>query len=151
MSDSHEDKTNIHWKLYWEREYSTAIAPERLKLDFCPHRPMMTNLNSGHPKLCCGIRFYYPHQLGIMLKDIHNNFYHYPDRPYSIWEGIKSQEYKLTPNLYEFLPGYDAFVSNILLMLEKDMITIQRGDPIAIIIPVLLPKSFSLEELNVSR
>jgi hypothetical protein len=37
------------------------------------------------------------------------------------------------------------------LRLEADLITIQRGDPIAIIIPVLLPKSFSLEELKVSR
>ncbi len=45
MSDSHEDKIDIHWKLYWEREYSTAIAPERLKLDFCPHRPMMVNMS----------------------------------------------------------------------------------------------------------
>ena len=227
MSDSHEDKTDLHWKLYWEREYSTAIAPERLKLDFCPHRPMMTNmsldeqrklaaggykvlpddcgpvrmagqygylirspadclirrsgdgfewqspeilpeerllgyksfsgmyvdtiLNSGYPKLCCGIRFYYPHQIGIMLKNIPNHFYHFPDRTFSVWEGIKSQEYKLTPNLYEFLPGYDAFVSNVLLRLEADLITIQRGDPIAIVVPVLLPKSFSLEELKVSR
>ena len=44
MSDSPE-KSDMHWKLYWEREYSTAIAPERLKLDFCPHRPMMVNMS----------------------------------------------------------------------------------------------------------
>ena len=32
------------WVIYWEREYSTAFAPERLKLDFHPHRPMMTGM-----------------------------------------------------------------------------------------------------------
>jgi hypothetical protein len=222
MSDP-QDIPDKQWKIYWEREYSTAIAPEQLKLDFCPHRPMMTNmslpeqrdlaasgykvlpddcgpvrtvgqygylirspvdcrirqsgdgfqwqspeilpeerllgyksfsgmyvdtiLNSGYPKLCCGIRFYYPHQMGIMLKDIPNSFYHFPKRTFSVWEGIKLKEYKLTPNLYDFLPGYDAFVSNVLLKLNKPT-TIQRGDPIAIVIPVLLPKQFSLEELT---
>ena len=30
--------------IYWEREYSTAFAPERLKLDFNPHRPMLNNM-----------------------------------------------------------------------------------------------------------
>src|SRR6266545_5239108 len=30
--------------IYWEREYSTAIAPERLKLDFHPHRPLLTGM-----------------------------------------------------------------------------------------------------------
>ena len=54
MSDSHEDKTDIHWKLYWEREYSTAIAPERLKLDFCPHRPMMTNMSLDEQRELAG-------------------------------------------------------------------------------------------------
>ena len=227
MSDSQAEKNDGPWKLYWEKEYSTAFAPERLKLEYCPHRPMMTNmsleeqrelasggykvlpddcgpvrmagqygylirspaevrmrragegfewqspeirseerllgyksfsgmyvdtiLNSGYPKLCCGIRFYYPHQIGIMLKDLPNHFYHFPKRGFSVWEGIKSQEYKLTPNLYDFLPGYDAFVSNVLLRLEEDMVTIQRGDPIALVIPVMLPKSFTLEELKGHR
>ena len=105
----------------------------------------------GFPKLCCGIRFYYPHQIGIMLKDLPNHFYHFPKRGFSVWEGIKSQEYKLTPNLYDFLPGYDAFVSNVLLRLEDDMVSIQRGDPIALVIPVFLPKSFTLEELKGHR
>src|SRR5580765_7314082 len=128
--------------VYWEREYSTAIAPERLKLDFIQHRALLSGmslneqrsvavegykvipddcgpvrtvgqygwlirspadckirrtadgvkrqsrpmlpeerilgyesfsgtyadliLNSGYPKLCCGIRFYYPKQVGLM-------------------------------------------------------------------------------------
>ena len=30
--------------IYWEREYSTAFPPERLKLDFHPHRPMVSNM-----------------------------------------------------------------------------------------------------------
>ena len=37
--------TDHKWVMYWEREYSTAFAPERLKLDFQPHRPMMTGMN----------------------------------------------------------------------------------------------------------
>ena len=43
MSDP-QDIPDKQWKIYWEREYSTAIAPEPLKLDFGPHRPMMTNM-----------------------------------------------------------------------------------------------------------
>jgi hypothetical protein len=39
-------------------------------------------LNSGYPKLCCGIRFYYPKHMGLMAKDIPNRFYHYLDRTY---------------------------------------------------------------------
>src|SRR5205085_6192033 len=31
--------------VYWEREYSTAIAPERLKLDFTPHRPLLSGMS----------------------------------------------------------------------------------------------------------
>ena len=31
--------------IYWEREYSTAIAPERLKLDFMPHRPLLSGMS----------------------------------------------------------------------------------------------------------
>ncbi len=219
--------TDNKWVMYWEREYSTAFAPERLKLDFHPHRPMMTGmsleeqrnlaasgykvipddcgpvrfvgqygwlirspadcrmrrkgsgfewqsppilpeerllgyksfsgmyvdtiLNSDFPKLCCGIRFYYPKQLGMMMKDLPNHFYHLPKRPFSIWEGIKTQEYKTTPNLYAFLPDYDAFVTNFLLQLEitsEEPITILRGDPIGIVFPVLLPKHVALEELK---
>ena len=30
--------------IYWEREYSTAIAPERLKLDFMAHRPLLSGM-----------------------------------------------------------------------------------------------------------
>ncbi|HBH80114.1 MAG TPA: hypothetical protein DDY39_09840, partial [Nitrospira sp.] len=30
--------------IYWEREYSTAFPPERLRLDFHPHRPMLSNM-----------------------------------------------------------------------------------------------------------
>jgi hypothetical protein len=32
-----------------------------------------------------------------MMKDIPNRFYHYPDRTFYVWEGIKTQEYKRTP------------------------------------------------------
>ena len=81
-----------------------------------------------------------------MLKDLPNHFYHCPERTFSVWEGIKSQEYKLTPNLYDFLPDYDAFVANVLLQLDKPTI-FKRGDPVALVIPVLLPKQFRLEEL----
>ncbi|MCS6286192.1 MAG: hypothetical protein H8K08_12270 [Nitrospira sp.] len=209
--------------IYWEREYSTAFAPERLKLDFNPHRPMLNNmtldeqralaasgykvlpddcgpvrtvgsygwlircpadvklrrtaegvrwqsppiqpeerllgyksfsgtyvdliLNSGYPKLCCGIRFYYPKHVGLMMKDIPNHFYHYPERTYAIWEGIKTQEYKRTPNQYEWLPDYEAFTANFLLQLHKPT-TIRRGDPIGLVLPVMLPKQFSLEEIK---
>ena len=209
--------------VYWEREYSTAIAPERLKLDFTPHRPLLSGmslneqrsvavegykvipddcgpvrtvgqygwlirspadckirrtadgvkwqappilpeerilgyksfsgtyvdliLNSGYPKLCCGIRFYYPKQVGLMMKDVPNHFYHYPDRTFFVWEGMKTQEYKRTPNMYDWLPDYDAFTANFLLQLTKPT-TIKRGDPIGIVVPVLLPKQFALEELT---
>ncbi len=209
--------------IYWEREYSTAFPPERLKLDFNPHRPMLNNmtldeqrglaasgykvlpddcgpvrtvgsygwlircpadiklrrtaegvkwqsppiepeerllgyksfsgtyvdliLNSGYPKLCCGIRFYYPKHVGLMMKDIPNHFYHYPERTYAIWEGIKTQEYKRTPNQYDWLPDYEAFTANFLLQLHKPT-TIKRGDPIGLVLPVMLPKQFSLEEIK---
>ena len=128
---------------------SPEIQPEERLLGYKSFSGMYvdTILNSGYPKLCCGIRFYYPKQLGMMMKDIPNHFYHLPKRTYSIWEGIKSQEYKLTPNLYDFLPDYDAFVTNFLLQLEKPT-TIMRGDPIGIVFPVLLPKQFTLEELQ---
>ena len=43
MSDP-QDRSGGQWTIYWEREYSTAIPPERLKLDFHPHRPLMTNM-----------------------------------------------------------------------------------------------------------
>ncbi|WP_342347249.1 hypothetical protein [uncultured Nitrospira sp.] len=217
--------TDEKWVIYWEREYSTAFAPERLTLDFHPHRPLMTNmplseqrevaasgykvipddcgpvrfvgqygwlirspadcrirkkgsgfewqsppirpeeqllgyksfsgmyvdtiLNSGFPKLYCGIRFYYPMQLGMMMKDLPNHFYYFPKRTFSIWEGIATQEYKVTPN--DFLPGYAAFVTNFLLQLDastEEPTTILRGDPIGLVIPVLLPKHFTLQELK---
>lgn len=217
--------TDEKWVIYWEREYSTAFAPERLKLDFHPHRPLMTNmplseqrevaasgykvipddcgpvrfagqygwlirspadcrirrkgsgfewqsppirpeeqllgyksfsgmyvdtiLNSGFPKLYCGIRFYYPMQLGMMMKDLPNHFYYFPKRTFSIWEGIKTQEYKVTPN--DFLPDYVAFVTNFLLQLDpsaEEPTTILRGDPIGLVVPVLLPKHFTLQELK---
>jgi hypothetical protein len=219
--------TDEKWVIYWEREYSTAFAPERLKLDFHPHRPLLTNmplsdqrevaaagykvipddcgpvrfvgqygwvirspadcrvrrkgsgfewqspsirpeeqllgyksfsgmyidtiLNSGFPKLYCGIRFYYPKQLGMMMKDLPNHFYHFPKRTFSIWEGIKTQEYRVTPNMYDFLPDYDAFVTNFLLQLDpstEEPTTILRGDPIGLVFPVLLPRHFSLQELK---
>ncbi len=220
-------KSDDKWVIYWEREYATAFAPERLKLDFHPHRPLMTNmplpeqrelaasgykvlpddcgpvravgqygwlirspadcrfrrkgtgfewqsppilpeerllgyksfsgmyvdtiLNSGFPKLYCGIRFYYPKQVGMMMKDLPNHFYHFPSRTFSIWEGIKTQEYKLTPNPYDFLPDHDAFVTNFLLQLDPSpdrTTTILRGDPIGVVFPVMLPKHFTLEELK---
>ena len=211
------------WVIYWEKEYSTAFPPERLKLDFHPHRPLLSQmtldeqrelagggykvlpddcgpvrtigqygwllrspadcklrrtsdgykwqappilpeerllgyksfsghyidilLNSGYPKLCCGIRFYYPRELGLMMKDIPNHFYHLPERTFHVWEGLKTQEYKRTPNVYDFLPDYDAFTTNFILQLVKPT-TIKRGDPIGLVIPVLLPKLFALEELK---
>ncbi len=206
--------------IYWEKEYATAFPPERLKLDFHPHRPLMSQmeldqqrqlavegykvipddcgpvrtvgqygwlirspvdcklrrtadgfkwqappiapedrllgyksfsghyvdilLNSGYPKLCCGIRMYYPQQVGLMMKDLPNAFYHFPDRTFRIWEGIKTQEYKRTPNEHPSLTDYDAFTTNFLLQLEKPT-TIKRGDPIGLVVPVLLPKYFTLE------
>lgn len=209
--------------IYWEREYSTAFAPERLKLDFNPHRPMLNNmtldeqralaaggykvvpddcgpvrtvgsygwvircpadvklrrtaegvkwqsppimpeerllgfktfsgmyvdliLNSGYPKLCCGLRFYYPKHVGLMMKDLPNPFFHVPDRTFSVWEGIKTQEYKRTPNQYDWLPDYEAFTANFLLQLHKPT-TIKRGDPIGLVLPVMLPKQFALEEIK---
>ncbi len=209
--------------IYWEREYSTALAPERLKLDFHPHRPLMsqmslpqqrdlaasgykvlpddcsavrvvgqygflvrcpadiklrrtadgvkwqspmiqpderllgyktysgtyvdTILNSGYPKLCCGLRFYYPKHLGMMMKDVPNPFFHFPNRTFFLWEGIKTHEYATTPNVYDFLPGYEAFTANFLLQLLKPT-TLKRGDPIGIVLPVLLPKQFTLQELK---
>lgn len=221
MSDTYEKEEK--WTIYWEREYSTAFPPERLKLDFHPHRPYMSHmsldeqrqlaaggykvvpddcgpvrmvgqygwvirspadcrirrtaegvkwqappilpeerllgyksfsgtyvdtiLNSGYAKLCCGLRFYYPRQVALMMKDLPNHFYHFPNRTYSVWEGIKSQEYKHTPNRYDFLSEYDAFVTNFLLQLHRPT-TIKRGEPIGVIFPVFLPKHFVLEELT---
>jgi hypothetical protein len=209
--------------IYWEREYSTALPPERLKLEFHPHRPLMsqmslneqralasggyrvmpddcsavrvvgqygflvrspadikirrtadgvkwqspsiqpeerllgyktysgtyvdTILNSGYPKLCCGLRFYYPKHLAMMMKDVPNPFFHFPNRTFSIWEGIKTHEYATTPNIYDFLSGYEAFTANFLLQLIKPTV-IKRGDPIGIVLPVLLPKQFALKELQ---
>ncbi len=219
---SQQDQSN-KVVIYWEREYSTAFAPERLKSDFDPHRPLMsqmtldkqralaadgykvipddcgpvrtvgqygwlirspadcrirrtadgikwqappilpderllgfkpfsgmyidTLLNSGYPKLCFGVRFYYPKHVGMMMKDIPNHFYHLPQRTFYVWEGIKTQEYKTTPNPYDFLPDYEAFTANFLLQLTKPT-TIKRVDPIGIIVPVMLPKQFTLEELK---
>lgn len=37
--------TDNKYVVYWDREYSLAFAPERLKLDFHPHRPMMTGMS----------------------------------------------------------------------------------------------------------
>jgi hypothetical protein len=212
MTEPHSDPLSESEEkivVYWEREYATAFPPERLKLDFHPHHPMLNNmtldeqrglaasgykvlpddcgpvrtvgnygwlircpadvklrrtadgvkwqsppilpeerllgfktfsgmyvdliLNSGYPKLCCGIRFYYPKHIGLMMKDIPNHFYHFPDRTYSVWEGIKTQEYKRTPNQYDWLPDYEAFT---------------RGDPIGLVLPVLLPKQYTLEEIT---
>jgi hypothetical protein len=219
---SEPDRTE-KFAIYWEKEYSTAFPPERLKLDFHPHRPLMSQmnlaeqrelaaegyrvipddcspvrtvgqygwlirspvgcklrrtadgfkwqappilpeerllgyksfsghyidilLNSGYPKLCCGIRMYYPQNVGLMMKDLPNSFYHYPERTFRVWEGIKTQEYKRTPNEHASLPDYDAFTTNFILQLEKPT-TIKRGDPIGIVLPVLLPKYFSLEEFK---
>jgi hypothetical protein len=104
-------------------------------------------LDSGYPKLCCGIRFYHPKQVGLMMKDVPNHFYHHLERAFFVREGIKNQEYKRTPNMYDWLPDYDAFTANFLLQLTKPT-TIKRGDPIGIVVPVLLPKQFTLEELK---
>ncbi|MGC4096497.1 MAG: hypothetical protein QM706_05220 [Nitrospira sp.] len=61
--------------------------------------------------------------------------------------GIKTQEYKHTPNQYDWLPDYEAFTANFLLQLHKPT-TIKRGDPIGVILPVLLPKQVTLQELR---
>ena len=221
QADSAGDHDKI--VIYWEREYSTALPPERLKLDFHPHRPMLGNmtldeqravaaggykvlpddcgpvrtvgnygwlircpadiklrrtpdgvrwqsppilpeerllgyktfsgmyvdliLNSGYPKLCCGIRLYYPKHVGLMMKDLPNAFYHMPDRTFSVWEGMKTQEYKRTPNQYAWLPDYEAFTANFLLQIHKPT-TLKRGDPIGLVLPILLPKQFALEEIR---
>lgn len=49
-----------------------------------------------------------------------------------------------------FCQTYDAFVANVLLQLNKPT-TLKRGDPIALVVPVLLPKQFRLEELTPDR
>jgi hypothetical protein len=49
--------------------------------------------------------------------------------------------------MYDWLPDYDAFTANFLLQLTKPT-TIKRGDPIGIVVPVMLPKQFTLEELT---
>jgi hypothetical protein len=49
--------------------------------------------------------------------------------------------------MYEWLQDYDAFTANFLLHLTKPT-TIKRGDPIGIVVPVMLPKQFTLEELK---
>jgi len=41
-------------------------------------------------------------------------------------------------------------VANVLLQLEKPT-TLKRGDPVALVVPVLLPKQFRLEELTPDR
>jgi hypothetical protein len=209
--------------VYWEREYSTAFPPEKLKLDFNPHRPLMSQmpreeqqqlaadgykvlpddcsavrlvgnygwlirspadvkirrapkgftwqsppilpeerlliyktfsgmyvdglLTSDYPKLCCGLRFYYPKHVAIMMKDLPNAFHHNPNRTFCVWEGIKAHEYTITENAYDFLPDYHVFTTNFLLNLFKPT-TIKRGDPIGLVVPVLLPKQFALEELK---
>lgn len=104
-------------------------------------------LKSGYPKLCCGIRFYHLKQIGLMMKDISNHFYHVPERTFCVWEGIKTQEYKRTPNMYDWLPDYDAFTANFLLQLFGPT-TIKRGDSVGIVLPFLLPKEFAFEELK---
>lgn len=222
-ADPREPEEKEHTIIYWEREYATALPPERLKLDFHPHRPLMSQmslheqmslaaggykvlpddcsavrvvgqygwlirspadckirrspegiqwqappirpeerlvglktfsgtyvdglLTSGYPKLCCGLRFLYPKHVGMMMKDLPNRFYHYPNRTFYVWEGIKTHEYGTTPNIYDFLPDYEAFTTNFLLQLIKPT-TIKRGDPIGIIVPVMLPKQFTLKELK---
>jgi hypothetical protein len=83
----------------------------------------------------------------LMMKYIPNPFYHRPERTFFVWEGIKMQEYKRTPNVYDWLPDYDAFTANCLLQLTEPTTT-KRGDPIGLVVPVLLPKQFTLEELK---
>jgi len=39
------DISDFQWPIYWEGEYTTAIAPERLKLEMNSHRPSLTNMN----------------------------------------------------------------------------------------------------------
>jgi hypothetical protein len=128
---------------------SPPIEPEERLLGYKSFSGTYVDLilNSGYPKLCCGIRFYYPKHVGLMMKDIPNHFYHYPERTYAIWEGIKTQEYKRTPNQYEWLQDYEAFTANFLLQLHKPT-TIKRGDPIGLVLPVMLPKQFALEEIR---
>jgi len=40
--------------IYWEREYSTAFPPERLKLDFAPHRPLMSQMSLDEQRSLAG-------------------------------------------------------------------------------------------------
>jgi hypothetical protein len=128
---------------------SPPIAQEERLLGYKTFSGMYVDLilNSGYPKLCCGVRLYYPKHVGLMMKDLPNHFYHHPDRTFTVWEGIKTQEYKRTPNQYAWLPDYEAFTANFLLQLHKPT-TIKRGDPIGVILPVLLPKQFVLQEIQ---
>ena len=45
MESAPQDEGQEKIVIYWEREYSTAFPPERLKLDFHPHRPMLNNMS----------------------------------------------------------------------------------------------------------
>jgi len=57
------------------------------------------------------------------------------------------QEYKRTPNQYDWLSEYEAFTADFLLQLHKPT-TIKRDDPIGVILPVLLPEQFTLQEME---
>ncbi len=49
--------------------------------------------------------------------------------------------------MYDWLPDYDTFTANFLLQLFGPT-TIKHGDSAGIVLPVLLPKEFALEELK---
>jgi hypothetical protein len=100
---------------------SPPILPEERLLGYKTFSGMYVDLilNSGYPKLCCGLRLYYPKHIGLMMKDLPNRFYHYLRAYVYRLEGIKTQEYKRTPNQYDWLPYYEAFTANFLLQLRR--------------------------------
>ena len=50
---------------------SPPILPEERLLGYKTFSGMYVDLilNSGYPKLCCGLRLYYPKHIGLMMKD----------------------------------------------------------------------------------
>ena len=70
---------------------SPPILPEERLLGYKTFSGMYVDLilNSGYPKLCCGLRLYYPKHIGLMMKDLPNRFYHYPERTFTVWRASR--------------------------------------------------------------
>ncbi len=164
--------------IYWEREYSTAIAPERLKLDFIPHRPLLSGMSLNEqrtvavegykviPDDCGPVRTM--GQYGWLIRSpadckIRRTADGVKWQAPPILEEERILGYKSFSGTYVDLilnSGYPKLccgircyypkqvgTANFLLQLTRPT-TIKRGDPIGIVVPVMLPKQFTLEELT---